>query len=61
MFTHILFKVVTVAGNQGGQGVFMQTSPGSGTLALSVGSMENTFRYDKVLHASIFPNQSYRK
>ena len=57
----LLFQVVTVAGNQGGQGVFMQTSPGSGTRALTVGSMENTFRYDKVLHASIFPNQSYRK
>lgn len=56
-----LFQVVTVAGNQGGQGVFMQTSPGSGTRALTVGSMENTFRYDKVLHASIFPNRSYCK
>ncbi|KAI9313683.1 peptidase S8/S53 domain-containing protein [Dichotomocladium elegans] len=51
--------VVSVAGNEGEHGVFTQTSPGSGTRTLAVGSIDNTFLMSKAFSVNIFPKERF--
>ncbi|KAI9495422.1 peptidase S8/S53 domain-containing protein [Zychaea mexicana] len=51
--------VVSVAGNQGSDGVFMQNSPGSGSRVISVASVDNSFYLTRVATANTFPDEVY--
>ncbi|ORY97939.1 peptidase S8/S53 domain-containing protein [Syncephalastrum racemosum] len=51
--------VVSVAGNQGTEGAFMQNSPASGSHAVSVASVDNTFHFTKVMLVQELPNDTF--
>ncbi|KAI9270391.1 peptidase S8/S53 domain-containing protein [Phascolomyces articulosus] len=51
--------VVSVAGNQGSEGVFMQNSPGSVPKVISVASVDNSFYFTQIATVDAFPNETY--
>lgn len=53
--------MVSVAGNQGTEGVFMQNSPASGSHVVSVASVDNTFHFTKVMLVQELPDKTFRK
>ena len=52
--------MVSVAGNQGRDGVYLQNSPGSGSKVISVASVDNSFYLTLAVTADEFPDQNYR-
>ena len=54
------FIVVSVAGNQGSEGVYLQNSPGSGSKVISVASVDNSFYLTLAVTADEFPDENYR-
>ncbi|ORZ20206.1 peptidase S8/S53 domain-containing protein [Absidia repens] len=51
--------VVTVAGNQGSGGAFLQNTPGTGKHVVSVASLDNTFYPSKLLDIDSIPDESF--
>ncbi|KAI8144494.1 peptidase S8/S53 domain-containing protein [Fennellomyces sp. T-0311] len=51
--------VVSVAGNQGTDGAFMQNSPGSGPNVISVASVDNSFYFTRVVRVDRFPGETF--
>ncbi|KAG0179243.1 hypothetical protein DFQ28_003160 [Apophysomyces sp. BC1034] len=51
--------VISVAGNQGTEGVFLQNTPGSGKHVFSVASVDNSFYSTKAITVDSLPGEAY--
>jgi hypothetical protein len=53
--------VVTVAGNQGEAGAFLQNTPGTGKHVVSVASVDNSIFPTKVMNVDSIPDEPFGK